>query len=76
MIYSEYIKTPHWKALRAKAIFRDSGQCTVCGSRSKLEVHHLNYRNLGHESMEDLTTLCGRCHAAAHTTSLIDRRKP
>ena len=28
----------------------------------RLEVHHITYRNSGKETVEDLITVCARCH--------------
>jgi 5-methylcytosine-specific restriction endonuclease McrA len=34
-----------------------------------LHVHHLSYRNVGSERMEELVTLCERAHRAIHDRS-------
>lgn len=63
MTYQEYLQSPEWKALRRRAIDRDGGRCRLCNSNKRLEVHHRTYtRFLGEEPIENLTTLCYRCH--------------
>lgn len=59
--------------LREAVLERDGHQCQLsrlfgitelsgkpCSER--LEVHHITYARAGHELMEDLITLCSRCH--------------
>jgi hypothetical protein len=36
----------------------------ICDSTRRLHVHHLHYRNLGHERVRDVTALCHGCHEA------------
>lgn len=40
---------------------RDRG-CRVCGSLKDLEIHHRTYARFGKEQLDDVTTLCSRCH--------------
>ena len=48
----------------------DGYKCVMCGrsaSECVLQVHHVTYRNLGHEDvMRDLCTVCGSCHKKLH----------
>lgn len=67
---------PNWRAVREKAIQRDGGECSRCGTtrrehRNKhdhdLHVHHITpLRQIGDYSkankLENLRTLCFRCH--------------
>jgi 5-methylcytosine-specific restriction endonuclease McrA len=62
---SEYLKSDHWKQLRANKL-SITPYCEKCGVRRRLDVHHLNYRNLYDVSVSDLMTLCRRCHEAEH----------
>lgn len=68
--YSKYLSSEHWKSLRT-AIVEDSPKCEKCAIPrwlaeivydQDLHVHHLTYKNLGHEEFEDLQVLCRRCH--------------
>ncbi|MFN0092910.1 MAG: HNH endonuclease [Acidimicrobiales bacterium] len=50
--------TKAWARMRAATIARDEA-CTRCGSTTDLTAHHLTYPA---GSIDDLTTLCRRCH--------------
>jgi hypothetical protein len=41
----------------------DHNRCVFCDAPAE-EVHHLTYENYGHESDEDLRSLCRICHLA------------
>lgn len=63
--YYEYIQSPEWKAKRA-AIIAELKCCVRCKSKYRLQIHHLNYDNLGHEKKEDIVLLCEFCHGGIH----------
>jgi hypothetical protein len=75
--YKAHLRSPEWAAIREEALIRSGYRCQLCGLpleklrrlRRRLEVHHNNYANLGHEQPEDLVVLCaggtGACHAVA-----------
>jgi hypothetical protein len=65
--YHEYLRTPHWRNTRIRALQRAGYQCKRCETRGqRLEVHHLTYDRLGRERESDLTVLCEPCHAREH----------
>jgi len=66
MDYQEYLQTDHWKQVRKRARKRAGNHCQICGNRSKLETHHNNYDNLGHEKNSDVIVLCDSCHMLFH----------
>ena len=72
-IYSDYIESEEWKAVRRKRMSIDGYQCQMCGTAKNLEVHHLTYERLGHEDMDDLITLCHKCHEKVHKNDLEKR---
>ena len=53
-----------WQKLRRAAKLRDANRCVLCGSTARLSVHHAV---TGSSSLEDLVTLCARCHRREHT---------
>jgi 5-methylcytosine-specific restriction endonuclease McrA len=67
-----YLRSEHWKNLR-KEKKKLNPVCEVCGSKKKLDVHHINYRMLYDVLLEDLQTLCRRCHNKRH--KVLDRFK-
>lgn len=66
--YSNYLKSDYWKKVRFLVLKRDGRKCTMCESKSRLEVHHIKYDNRGNElnHLQDLTTLCSNCHKTIH----------
>lgn len=65
--YEDYIKSLKWKT--KSDTFKSESSCLVCGSRDKLNVHHLNYINLGNETINDVTVLCRQHHIRVHHNS-------
>jgi ATP-dependent DNA helicase RecQ len=56
-----------YEILRQQVLRRDGWRCQSCGTMSNLEVHHKEFRShSGHDSEENLITMCTACHAAAH----------
>jgi hypothetical protein len=73
--YKNYIKTDKWKAKRQIRLILDNYTCQYCGSnllpdphgKDIAHIHHLNYRHLGYEDVEnDLVSLCADCHMELH----------
>jgi hypothetical protein len=61
--YDNYLKSPRWEYLRQETLERDGRKCRLCNSSEYLNVHHRKYpKNWGEETVDDLTTLCQRCH--------------
>ena len=75
--YNEYIKTPQWQEKRTKRILLDNFTCQKCGERrNHLDVHHINYENLGHEDIyRDLITLCRSCHEEVEKNKKREEKK-
>jgi ATP-dependent DNA helicase RecQ len=56
-----------YESLHEQILRRDGWRCQSCGSMSNLEVHHKQFRShSGHDSEENLITLCTGCHANTH----------
>jgi 5-methylcytosine-specific restriction endonuclease McrA len=56
-----------YQLLRQETLRRDGWQCQCCGSRSDLQVHHIEPRShLGDDSEPNLITLCANCHRLLH----------
>jgi hypothetical protein len=64
--YKAYLLTDCWDSKRHRTFERDKYTCIECGSIEHLDCHHLTYKNLGHEPLEDLITLCRSCHKLKH----------
>lgn len=64
--YLVYLRSPHWLEIREETLAKSGHTCSKCGTTVNLNVHHLNYDNLGHEKEEDLIVLCRKCHREEH----------
>lgn len=56
-----------WPALRLAALRRDGFLCVACGARGVLQVDHIEPVRSNPQrafDLENLQSLCGRCHAA------------
>jgi hypothetical protein len=64
--YAAYLRSPHWLAFKA-AYHRENpdAKCLCCWARP-VQLHHHDYTNLGGETFEDVTPLCGGCHKGLH----------
>jgi 5-methylcytosine-specific restriction endonuclease McrA len=61
-----------YESLRQHILRRDGWRCQSCGSMSNLEVHHKQFRShSGHDSEENLITLCCACHESVHQSPNI-----
>ena len=72
-------RVSEWKDLRLAALQRDHYRCTNpnCGSTQNLDVHHIIPRTQRPDlilTLDNLTTLCEKCHIAAHQTRVLDSR--
>ena len=60
-----------YENLKRRVLRRDSWRCQSCGTMSNLEVHHKKFRSQsGHDTEENLLTLCSKCHARVHAQEL------
>jgi hypothetical protein len=63
--YSSYLDSPAWKQKRQKVLSRDNFMCLGCGGAAQ-QVHHVSYKNVGYEPLEDLASICVNCHRHIH----------
>jgi 5-methylcytosine-specific restriction endonuclease McrA len=69
MSYKDFLKTPYWRAISRYVIYNAGFKCQLCGSKTKLSVHHSSYKRHGYEHKywkEDLIVLCDNCHKKYH----------
>jgi hypothetical protein len=56
-----------YESLRQQILHRDGWKPQSCGAMSNLDVHHREFRShSGHDSDENLITLCATWHAYVH----------
>jgi 5-methylcytosine-specific restriction endonuclease McrA len=54
-----------WRNVRDEALARDGYRCIECRGRENLDVHHIKSRRKGGtDALENLVTLCEKCHVA------------
>ena len=70
--YTNYIHSESWKMKRNEALNRDKNLCQVCGNKAE-EVHHKTYENLFNEKLEELLSVCQKCHKEIHVK--IDKER-
>lgn len=67
--YKDYMLSPEWQDFREYALEAADYLCKFC-ERSPpevtLQVHHLHYATLGHESLDDVLVVCRDCHQRIH----------
>lgn len=73
MDYKKYIRSNEWLSVRIDILI-NRNKCERCGSKHKLQVHHLSYIRLGNEEPSDLEVLCCKCHMNEH--NLLKVKKP
>lgn len=70
MMYEDFLQTPYWKAVAAKARQGAGYKCQLCGATGvPLIVHHNSYKHHGWEHKyykTDLIVLCEECHETFH----------
>lgn len=65
--YQEYLASNKWKQKARQVRNRDKHRCVHCSaSACELHVHHLTYKHLRNEPLDDLITLCKPCHQKLH----------
>lgn len=76
--YEDYLKSDHWQRVRIqkllKANINDQWNVIKCEYKDcglfvplqAINIHHLHYRTVGKESLEDLQVVCRSCHGVEH----------
>lgn len=64
--YSDYLRSPAWRALRDKVLDRARGVCEGCLDARAEHVHHKSYDHKGSEFAFELLALCAGCHHRLH----------
>ncbi len=73
--YERFLKLPRWKKFRNKAFNYYGRKCFICGVKKYLLVHHINYKRLSIEKLEDVLILCVNCHNHIHKYAKINKLK-
>jgi len=58
---------PDWAWRRMEVLSRDGQQCVECPAKLELQIHHIIPKGKGgSHNVENLRTLCLRCHRSKH----------
>jgi hypothetical protein len=65
-LYSDYLHSRKWEALRKTALVRADHQCELCNAPYKA-VHHIKYpKKYKEDHIDNLLVVCDQCHAKLH----------
>lgn len=64
--YNKYLESEYWQGIRKSIYKRDNYKCRLCNSDKDICVHHRTYEHIGNEILEELITMCRRCHHRFH----------
>jgi hypothetical protein len=66
--YADYLKSPLWLSIRARAMQQRGPMCKRCLHRQATEIHHADYRRqvLDGKVITALWPVCNACHAEMH----------
>jgi hypothetical protein len=76
MTYGEKLRDPRWQKVRLQRMERDGFRCRLCwDEKTELHVHHPYYdaRDPWDYPVDDLITLCKKCHKKISPRSIIRR---
>lgn len=64
--YLSHLQSNYWRSIRLQVLERDEWLCQSCKQTKAIDVHHLTYKNLGNEELNDLISYCRPCHDEVH----------
>jgi 5-methylcytosine-specific restriction endonuclease McrA len=72
--YIKHLKSQYWYEFRKSNL---KNHCQSCGSKYRLDLHHLTYAHFGNEKQypKDVISLCRSCHDRVHFNAWGWRRK-
>ncbi len=71
--YLAYLNSDHWRSTKLKAFAKVGFRCQCCGTKKRIEGHHLIYRTpLSAGLVDDVLPMCESCHKILHNTPSLD----
>lgn len=65
--YEMYLRSDRWRELALQVKRNSHWTCFYCGVQTPwLDVHHITYDRVFHETIEDLRPTCRDCHCKIH----------
>lgn len=68
--YKIYLQSEHWQKFK-KRVHKRYKCCRFCQVKENLNIHHLTYKNLGHEKFKDIVVVCQTHHYNLHDAKLM-----
>lgn len=68
-----YLRSQHWADLVTRKL-RANPKCELCGKKGRLDIHHINYKNIFDVTIDDLASLCRGCHNREHEIRGLPKR--
>ena len=65
-IHRTHLQSVYWNNIRLLVLERDKNTCQLCKTEEAKDVHHLTYKNLGNETIDELISYCRACHDKVH----------
>lgn len=59
---NEFLDSPEWQAIRSMRFAKDGFRCVDCGSIDNLQAHHLSNFDYDNPDIDQLVTVCEKCH--------------
>lgn len=69
----DYMNSEEWDNLKELRLVMASYCCEACGNKYSLHLHHITYRRLTREDLDDVRILCASCHSRLHDMLGYDR---
>jgi hypothetical protein len=70
--YQQYLASREWAKRKQAVMGRCGGFCERCLYGEYESTHHLTYKHIGNEPLEDLLAVCNCCHAYLSAKSDVD----
>lgn len=74
--YKDYLNTKHWEFLRIQIGVKCKRTCQSCSKvfeERNYHVHHITYKRIGQERLNDLILVCKECHRKLHSDTEFTR---
>lgn len=73
--YHEYLNTGQWKEKRKLVLQRDNFTCQHCKIEPAYDIHHISYRTIYKEELNELMSVCRNCHREIHKSFFFEDEK-
>ena len=64
--YKNYIASDRWARKKQKYFQKHKKECSACGQKNNIHLHHKTYSRLTIERPNDLVPICKSCHDKIH----------